>query len=43
VNKAQNSALPTTPEEIADDIHHCWELDASVAAIHARRADGKGQ
>ena len=40
-SKAQNPALPTTPEEIADDIHTCWKLGASVAAIHARRADGK--
>ena len=40
-SKAQNPALPTTPEEIADDIHRCWELGASVAAIHARRADGQ--
>ena len=40
-SKVQNLALPTTPEEIAEDIHRCWELGASVAAIHARRADGK--
>jgi len=40
-SKAQNPALPITPEEIAEDIHACWRLGASVAAIHARRADGK--
>jgi uncharacterized protein (DUF849 family) len=37
--KAQNPALPTTPEEIADTVVRCCELGASVVAIHARRPD----
>ncbi len=40
-SKRQNPALPITPEEIADDVHACWQLGASVVAIHARRADGQ--
>ncbi|MEA2382511.1 MAG: 3-keto-5-aminohexanoate cleavage enzyme [Solirubrobacteraceae bacterium] len=37
--KDQNPNLPTQPEEIAEDIARCHELGASIAAIHARRAD----
>ncbi|MBC2669293.1 3-keto-5-aminohexanoate cleavage protein [Novosphingobium piscinae] len=39
-SKAQNPYLPITPEEIARDVEACWELGASVVAIHARRPDG---
>jgi uncharacterized protein (DUF849 family) len=37
--KTQNPALPTQPEEIAESVARCRELGASVAALHARRAD----
>jgi uncharacterized protein (DUF849 family) len=38
-SKEQNPNLPTQPEEIAEVVARCCELGASVAAIHARRAD----
>ncbi len=38
--KEQNPHLPVTPQEITDDVTRCWELGASVVAVHARRADG---
>lgn len=38
--KEQVPALPVTPEEIAADVVACWQAGASMAAIHARRADG---
>ncbi|MFG1618456.1 BKACE family enzyme [Nonomuraea wenchangensis] len=38
--KDQNPHLPVTPREIADDVARCWELGASVVAVHARREDG---
>ncbi|SEB24206.1 3-keto-5-aminohexanoate cleavage protein [Variovorax sp. YR216] len=38
-HKAQNPHLPTQPAEIAEDVIRCWKAGASVAAIHARRAD----
>lgn len=38
--QAQSPHLPVTPQEIADDVARCWELGASVVAVHARRADG---
>lgn len=38
-SKEQNPGLPTQPEEIADAVANCCELGASVAALHARRAD----
>jgi uncharacterized protein (DUF849 family) len=37
--KPQNSHLPTQPAEIAEDVYRCYNAGASVAAIHARRAD----
>jgi uncharacterized protein (DUF849 family) len=40
-SKAQNPALPTSPEEIARDVEECWKLGASVVAVHARRPDGE--
>jgi uncharacterized protein (DUF849 family) len=40
-SKRQNPHLPTTPEEIAADVHACYEEGASVVAVHARRADGE--
>lgn len=41
-SKAQNPNLPTSPEEIAEDVIRCFNAGASVAALHARRAsDGE--
>ncbi len=37
--KPQNPHLPTQPEEIAEDVYRCYNAGASIAAIHARRAD----
>jgi uncharacterized protein (DUF849 family) len=37
--KTANPALPTQPDEIADDVTRCWKAGASIAAIHARRPD----
>lgn len=38
-NKTQNPNLPTQPDEIADDVHRCYNAGASVVAVHARRPD----
>jgi uncharacterized protein (DUF849 family) len=38
-SKAQNPDLPTQPEEIAEDVHRCYNAGASVVAVHARRPD----
>jgi uncharacterized protein (DUF849 family) len=38
-HKSQNPHLPTQPAEIARDVLRCWRAGASVAALHARRAD----
>jgi|TARA_R100001244_G_scaffold20643_2_gene21380 3-keto-5-aminohexanoate cleavage enzyme len=38
-HKNQNPNLPTQPEEIANDVHDCYNAGASVVAIHARRTD----
>ena len=38
-NKKINPNLPTQPEEIADDVHRCYNAGASIVAIHARRPD----
>ena len=37
--KSANPALPTQPDEIADDVTRCWKAGASIVAIHARRPD----
>lgn len=37
--KSANPALPTQPQEIADDVFKCYKAGASIAAIHARRPD----
>jgi 3-keto-5-aminohexanoate cleavage enzyme len=37
--KKQNQNLPTQPREIAEDVYRCYNAGASVAALHARRAD----
>jgi 3-keto-5-aminohexanoate cleavage enzyme len=38
-HKSQNPRLPTQPLEIAEDVMRCFNSGASVAALHARRAD----
>jgi uncharacterized protein (DUF849 family) len=37
--KSANPALPTQPDEIADDVTRCWKAGAAITAIHARRPD----
>lgn len=37
--KSANPALPTQPDEIADDVYKCWKAGAAITAIHARRPD----
>ncbi|MDA8351478.1 MAG: 3-keto-5-aminohexanoate cleavage protein [Pseudomonadota bacterium] len=37
--KADNAHLPTTPEEIANDVHAAYRAGAAVAHIHLRDAD----
>jgi uncharacterized protein (DUF849 family) len=38
-SKAQNPALPTQPEEIAESVHRSFKEGAAIAALHARRPD----
>ncbi|ABQ71541.1 3-keto-5-aminohexanoate cleavage enzyme (plasmid) [Rhizorhabdus wittichii RW1] len=40
--KSQNPALPTQPQEIADDVYRCYNAGASVVAVHARRPEDDG-
>lgn len=37
--KSDNPALPTTPEEIADEVFAAYEAGAAVAHVHLRDAD----
>lgn len=37
--KSANPALPTQPQEIAEDVYRCYRAGASIVAIHARRPD----
>lgn len=37
--KSANPALPTQPQEIADDVHACAKAGAAIVAVHARRPD----
>lgn len=37
--KKMNPALPTQPEEIAEDTYRCYNAGASLVAVHARRPD----
>ena len=39
--KADNSALPVTPEEIAEDAERCLDAGASIVHVHARDAEGR--
>ncbi|WP_118179346.1 3-keto-5-aminohexanoate cleavage protein [Paraburkholderia phosphatilytica] len=38
-SRKMNPALPTQPQEIADDTYRCFNAGASVVAVHARRPD----
>ena len=38
--RKDNSNLPVTPQEIADDVYSCWQAGAAVAHIHVREDDG---
>ncbi len=38
-SKKQNPNIPTQPEEIAEDVHRCYNAGASIVAVHARRPD----
>jgi uncharacterized protein (DUF849 family) len=38
-SKAQNPALPTQPEEIAESVYKSYQAGACIAALHARRPD----
>ncbi len=40
VTRAQQPALPITPEEIASAAEECCEAGASIVHVHARHADG---
>jgi uncharacterized protein (DUF849 family) len=40
--KGNNPAVPLTPEEIAEDVHECWQAGAAIAHLHMRDANGKG-
>jgi 3-keto-5-aminohexanoate cleavage enzyme len=40
VTRADNSALPHTPEEIAADVSACADAGASVCHLHVREPDG---
>jgi uncharacterized protein (DUF849 family) len=41
LTKQQTPFVPLTPEEIAADVAECCAAGASIAALHARRADGE--
>ncbi len=40
VTREQNSNLPLTPAEIAEEAHRCYEAGASIVHIHVREKDG---
>jgi 3-keto-5-aminohexanoate cleavage enzyme len=40
LTRQDNPYVPVHPEEIAEDVHRCHNAGASMAALHARRADG---
>ncbi|GAA2988848.1 dihydroxyacetone kinase subunit DhaL [Streptosporangium longisporum] len=39
LTREDDPAVPTQPEEIAEDVRRCHDAGAAVAALHARRAD----
>lgn len=40
VTRETQPALPITPDEIADAAYEAWKAGASIAHVHARKADG---
>jgi len=40
VTRAQQPALPVTPQEIADSAHECAQAGAAIVHVHARLSDG---
>ncbi len=40
--KENNSNVPMTPSEIADDVYACWRAGAAVAHLHMRDDAGNG-
>jgi 3-keto-5-aminohexanoate cleavage enzyme len=40
VTRAQQPALPLTPEEVGEEYRRCSEAGATIGHIHGRRADG---
>lgn len=40
--KDLNENIPTTPEEIAEDIYRCWKAGAAIAHIHVRDEQARG-
>lgn len=40
--KDLNENIPTTPEEIAEDIYRCWQAGAAIAHIHVRDEQARG-
>lgn len=40
--KENNSNVPMTPQEIADDVYACWKAGAAVAHLHMRDDEGNG-
>jgi uncharacterized protein (DUF849 family) len=39
--KADNAAVPVTPDEIAEDARRCVEAGAAIVHLHARDAEGR--
>ena len=40
--KENNSNVPMTPSEIADDVYACWKAGAAIAHLHMRDDNGNG-
>ena len=39
--KADNPAVPVTPDEIAEDARRCVDAGAAIVHLHARDEDGR--
>ncbi len=40
--KENNPNVPTTPEEICEDVYQCWKAGAAIAHLHMRDDNGNG-
>ena len=40
--KENNTNVPMTPAEIADDVYACWKAGAAIAHLHMRDDEGNG-